>query len=522
MNDKVLLGEEGKAPILKGINTICDAVKVTLGAGGRNVIIGDEFGNNHITKDGVTVAKSIILGDLVERMGSTLAKEVAGKTVEVSGDGTTTAIVLFQAIVNEGLKIVASGANPMELKKGIENAVSQVVEYLKEVSCPVDTDELLKQIASVSANNDTEIGSLVADIVKSVGEDGEIKVQSSDHYETTVEKTEGIKINSGYIVDQFVTNKENNTVELNNPYILLFEKKITSNKQFEAIINAVAAAARPLLIIAEDVEHEPISTLIVNKLRGSISCCAIKCPEFGSNRQKVMEDLSIITGAEFITTAGGKKLENTKLSMLGSAEKIIVDENSCIIIGGGGDKKEIETRCTQIKGVIENSKNEMEEKFNKIRLARITGGVAVIKVGGVTQTEIEEKKDRIDDAICATRAAQKEGFVAGGGSFYVFASDKIKDTSKTKGEALGIELIKQCLNAPFIQIMYNGGEDSENKLSELKGKSYGMGIDINTGDVVYMVKSGIVDPAKVVRVALENAASVAAIFLTTDCIISKQ
>jgi chaperonin GroEL len=519
MNDKVLLGDKGKKPILNGINTIANAVKVTLGGAGRNVIIGDENGDNQITKDGVTVAKNIQLEDLTERMGASLVKEVATNTVDAAGDGTTTATVLFQALVVEGLKKIQDGANPMELKKGIEIGVRQVVKYLKSVSKLVNTDNLLKQIATISANNDEEMGDLIAQVVKQVGDDGEIKVYSSDTYETIIEKVEGLKINRGYTSRQFITNTEKMLVEMEDPFILLYEKKISNMKDIFELLEKVSQANRPLLIIAEDVDGEALSTLIVNQVRGSIKACVVRCPEMGENRISVMGDIATVVNGEFITEAGGKKIENTTLQMLGSAKKIIIDKDTCTIIGGAGKKKSIADRCAQIKKITQGKLNDVEKKFEKSRLAKLKSGVAILKVGGGSESEIKEKKDRVDDAIHATRAAREEGFVAGGGSFFVSAASQLKYNVANPDQKSGIAIVSVALHAPFFQILTNGGIDPIKEYEKIK--KYGMGYNIKTCKIENMIQSGIIDPAKVVRVALENAASVAAIFLTTECIISK-
>lgn len=522
MSKNVDFGSEGRKKIIKGANVVGDAVKVTLGARGRNVVIEKKFGSPHITKDGVTVAKEIELEDPIENMGAAMIKEVATKTVDISGDGTTTAVVLAQSMINAGLKAVESGANPMDLKRGIEKAVSGIVEIIKGVSKKVKDNEILKQIASISANNDNYIGQLIADAVAKVGRDGLITVEESQTHETTIEVVEGMKLDRGYLSPYFVTDSEKMVAELPNPHILLYDKKISAMKDILHLLEKVANSKRPLLIIAEDLEGEALATLVVNKLRGILPVCAIKSPEFGDRRKLVMEDIATLVGGICISEEKGFKLESADMSYLGSAGKVVVSKDTCLIISGNGKKEEIQSRGNQIKTHIESSTSDYDKEKLKERLARLTNGVAVLKVGGVTEMEIKEKKDRIDDALCATRSAVEEGFVAGGGVTYLSAIPKLKVEYANDDEKIGGSIVLKSLEAPFRQILENGGVEPSEFISAIKSGKYGNGYNIKTNKVENLFETGVIDPTKVVRVAFENAASIAALLLTTECIISEK
>lgn len=522
MAKNVIFGSDGRKKLTKGVNILGDAVKVTLGAKGRNVVIGNNFGSPHITKDGVTVAKSIELEDPIENMGASLIKEVASKTVDIAGDGTTTATLLAQAMINSGLKAVESGANPMDLKKGIERATNKTIEIIKSFSKDVSDNDTLKQIASISANNDNYIGQLISDAVSKVGRDGLITVEESKSHETTIEVVEGMKIDRGYLSPYFVTDSGKMIAELINPYILLYDKKISSMKDILHILEKVAQAQRPLLIIAEDLDGEALATLVVNKLRGTLNVCAIKSPEFGDNRKLVMDDIAALVGGTCISEEKGLKLESADLTTLGSAGKITISKDSCIIVSGAGIKEEIQSRCNQIKVQLEKSESDYDKEKLKGRLAKLLNGVAVLKIGGVTETEIKEKKDRIDDALCATRSAVEEGFVAGGGVSYLFAISKLEVNYENDDEKIGGNIVKKALEAPFRQILKNGGIEASEHISSILKADYGIGYNVKSNKVENLFETGVIDPTKVVRVALENASSIAAIFLTTECIISEQ
>ena len=521
MAKNVIFGSDGRKKLTKGVNTLGDAVKVTLGAKGRNVVIGNNFGSPHITKDGVTVAKSIELEDSIENMGASLIKEVASKTVDIAGDGTTTATILAQAIINGGLKAVESGSNPMDLKKGIEKATIEVVKHLKSISKPIDDNDSLKQIATVSANNDSFIGELIADAVSKVGRDGLITVEESKGHETTITVVEGMKIDRGYLSPYFVTDSGKMQAELLNPLILLYDNKISNMKDLIPILEKSVQTNRPLLIIAEDLDGEALATLVVNKVRGTLSVCAIKSPEFGDNRKMAMEDIAYLIGGICISEEMGYKLESATLEMLGSADKITINKDSCIIVGGKGAKENIDARCNQIKYQLEKSESGYAKEKLKVRLAKLINGVAVLSIGGITETEIKEKKDRIDDALCATRSAVEEGFVAGGGIAYLSAISNLSVVTENDDEKIGVSILKKAIESPFRQILENGGVEASAYINEILKSEYGIGFNIKTNKVENLFDCGVIDPTKVVRVALENASSIAAIFLTTECIISE-
>lgn len=522
MAKNVIFGSDGRKKLTKGVNILADAVKVTLGAKGRNVVISSNYGSPHITKDGVTVAKSIELDDQIENMGASLIKEVANKTVDIAGDGTTTATILAHSMINSGLKAVESGANPMDLKRGIEKATSKVVETIKAFSKDVSDNETLKQIASISANNDNYIGQLISDAVAKVGRDGLITIEESKSHETTIEVVEGMKIDRGYLSPYFVTDSGKMVAELTNPYILLYDEKISVMKDILPILEKVAQTQRPLLIIAEDLEGEALATLVVNKLRGTLNICAIKSPEFGDNRKLVMDDIAALVGGTCISEEKGLKLESADLTALGSAGKITISKDNCIIVSGDGSKEEIQSRCNQIKVQLEKCESDYDKEKLKGRLAKLLNGVAILKIGGITETEIKEKKDRIDDALCATRAAVEEGFVAGGGVSYLFSILKLEVDYENEDEKIGGSIVKKALEAPFRQILNNGGIEPSEHISSILRSEYGLGYNVKSNKVENLFETGVIDPTKVVRVALENASSIASIFLTTECIISEQ
>lgn len=519
MNKKVTLGKEGRTELQEGVNTVANAVKVTLGAKGRNVIIEDLYGNPYITKDGVTVARSIVLENKTKNLGASLVKEAASKTVDMSGDGTTTCTVLVQSIINDGLEAIDNGADPMSMKKGIDKAVNCVVEFLKEKSNPVDDPETLKNIASISANNDSEIGGFISDAFGKVGSEGLITIEHSNTQETTLTTVDGMKINRGFLSPYFVNVPAKMEVEFMSVDLLLTDRKISNIRELLPILEKQVKSNNPLLIIADDVDGEALATLIMNKMNNKIHVCAVKAPEYGISRDMVMEDLAVLTGGTYISQSSGLKLENIQLHHLGHAQRTVVNKDYSMIINGEGLPELVQKRCEDLKELISVTENEHELSFLKNRLAKMNNGVAVIKVGGVTETEIKEKKDRFDDALCATRSATEEGFVAGGGSLYLHAINALDGLELTNTETIGVSLIRKALMAPFIQILTNGGIETEALMKEVIGRGYGFGYNVKTEVVENLLESGLIDPTKVVRVALENAASIASVFLTTECVI---
>ena len=505
--------------IKRGVDALANAVKVTLGPKGRNVIISKSFGAPTVTKDGVTVAKEIELEDPLENMGAQMVKEVASKTNDLAGDGTTTATVLAQAIVKEGLKNVAAGANPMDLKRGIDKAVTSLTADLAKQTKEVgDSSEKIKQVASISANNDDMIGDLIAQAFGKVGKEGVITVEEAKGTETHVDVVEGMQFDRGYLSPYFVTNSEKMTADLEDPYILLFDKKISSMKDLLPVLEPVAQSGKPLLIIAEDVDGEALATLVVNKLRGSLKIAAVKAPGFGDRRKAMLEDIAILTGGTVISEERGFSLENATIDMLGTAEKVAIDKDNTTIVNGAGDDKAIKERVNQIKAQIESTTSDYDREKLQERLAKLAGGVAVLYVGAASEVEMKEKKDRVDDALHATRAAVEEGIVAGGGVALVRAQavlSKIK--TENADEATGVQIVSRAIEAPLRTIVENaGGEGSVVINKVLEGKK-DFGYDAKTDTYVDMMKAGIIDPKKVTRVALENAASVAGMILTTEC-----
>ena len=507
---------EARTKLKVGVDTLADAVKVTLGPKGRNVVIGKQYGTPHVTKDGVTVAKEIDLEDEVENLGAQMVKEVASKTADVAGDGTTTATVLAQAIVTEGMKSVAAGANPIDLKRGIDKTVTDVVRYLKDISTTVGTDiERIKQIATISANNDNTIGGLIAEAMKVVGKDGVITVEEAKGTETEMKTVDGMQFDRGYLSPYFVTNTEKMLVEMDSPYILLVDKKISSMKEILPILEPVHQSGRPLLIIAEDLDGDALSTLVVNRVRGSIKVAAVKAPGFGDSRTEQLYDLAKLTGATVFNDQTGVSLDDEDaMSMLGEAEKIEIDKDKTTIINGAGGATDIQERVDQIKTQIESSSSDYEKEKLQERLAKLSGGVAVLYIGAPTEIEMKEKKDRVDDALNATRAAVEEGIVAGGG--IALRRFKNTDTFDNKDEGWGRDIVLNALKAPFNTIMSNAGLNGDVIWNSLKP---GNGYDARIGKQCDMVKAGIIDPTKVTRAAIENAASVASMILMTECVV---
>ena len=519
MAKKIQFDVEAREGLKKGVDALANAVKVTLGPKGRNVIIGKSFGGPQITKDGVTVAKEIELEDPLENMGAQMVKEVASKTNDLAGDGTTTATILAQAIVKEGLKNVTAGANPMDLKRGVDKAVEVVVKELNKKSQTVgNSSEKIKQIASISANNDMAIGELITEAFDKVGKEGVITVEEAKGTETYVDVVEGMQFDRGYLSPYFVTNSEKMESDLESPYILLYDKKISAMKDLLPVLEPVAQTGKPLLVIAEDVDGEALATLVVNKLRGSLKIAAVKAPGFGDRRKAMLEDIAILTGGTVISEDRGLTLENTTIEMLGSAERVTIDKDNTTVVNGSGDKKDIAARVNQIKAQIETTTSDYDKEKLQERLAKLAGGVAVLYVGAASEVEMKEKKDRVDDALHATRAAVEEGIVAGGGVALLRTRDALeKLTSNNLDEVTGIQIISRAIEAPLRTIVENaGGEGSVVVAKVLEGKN-NFGYDAKSETYVDLLKAGIIDPKKVTRIALENAASVAGMILTTEC-----
>jgi chaperonin GroEL len=514
---------EARDGLKRGVDTLADAVKVTLGPKGRNVIISKLFGAPQVTKDGVTVAKAIELDDPLEDMGAQMVKEVASKTNDLAGDGTTTATVLAQAIIHEGLKNVAAGANPMDLKRGIDKAASVIVTDLQNQSVVIgESNEKLNQIASISANNDSEIGDLIAYAFNKVGKEGVITVEEAKGMETYVDVVEGMQFDRGFLSPYFVTNPDKMTTELDNPYILVVDKKISNMKDLLPILEPVAQTGKGLLIVADDVDGEALATLVVNKLRGGLKIAAVKAPGFGARRKDMLEDLAILTGATFISEEKGVKLEDVDLTMLGHAVSVVVDKDNTTIINGSGNQDKLNARIIQIKGQIETMESAYETERLQERLAKLAGGVAVLYVGAASEVEMREKKDRVDDALAATKAAVEEGVVSGGGVALLRASLVLKGlVSPTPDEGVGIGIIIKACEAPFRAICQNAGVSADVKLEGVMSRPSGTGYDAKNDEYVEMFDAGIIDPCKVTRIALENAASIAGMILTTECALIK-
>lgn len=506
--------------LMRGVDKLANAVKVTLGPKGRNVMLGKSYGAPNVTKDGVTVAKDIELEDAFENMGAQMAREVASKTADAAGDGTTTATVLAQSISREGLKNVAAGANPMDLKRGIDIAVNAIVEKLGKMAVKVNGKENIAQVASISANNDPEIGALLADAMEKVGNDGVITIEESKTAETQLEVVEGMQFDRGYLSPYFVTNHESMEVILENPFVLLYDKKISSMKDLLPMLEHTAKSGRSLLIIAEDVDGEALATLVVNKIRGTLKVCAVKAPGFGDRRKAMLEDIAILTGGQLISEETGAKLEDAPPSVLGQAKSITVDKDNTTIVEGAGSSENIKGRVGQIKRQIEDTTSDYDREKLQERLAKLAGGVAVIKVGAPTEVEMKEKKDRVDDALHATRAAVEEGIVAGGGVALIRAADAVETLKfDNNDQKTGALIIKRAIEEPLRQIVGNAGLEGSVVVNKVKEGKDGFGYNAKTDVYEDLIKAGVIDPAKVTKAALKNAASIAAMILTTDCVV---
>ncbi len=522
MAKQILFDTKGRDKLKKGVDQLANAVKVTLGPKGRNVVIDKKFGSPNITKDGVTVAKEIELKDAVENMGAQMVKEVASKTADIAGDGTTTATVLAQAIVAGGLKNVAAGANPMDLKRGIDKAVLGIKASLAKQSEKVGDDfDRIGQVASISANNDEVIGKLIANAMKKVGKSGVITVEEAKGTETEVKIVEGMQFDRGYLSPYFVTNTEKMEADLESPYILICDKKISSMKELLPILEQTAQTGKPLVIISEEVEGEALATLVVNKIRGSLKVAAVKAPGFGDRRKAMLQDIAILTGGVVISEEQGRKIEDTTLEMLGTAEKITIDKENTVIVNGSGKAADIKGRVKQIQAEIENSTSDYDKEKLQERLAKLSGGVAVLYIGAASEVEMKEKKDRVDDALAATRAAVEEGIVAGGGVAFVRAIEAIADmVGDNADENTGINIIRRAVEEPLRQIVANAGGEGSVVIQKVKDGKKDFGYNARTDTYENLIKAGVIDPTKVSRVALENAASVASMLLTTECIIA--
>ena len=523
MAKQIFFDIEARNKMKRGVDTLANAVKVTLGPKGRNVVIEKKFGAPQVTKDGVTVAKEIELEDPIENMGAQMVKEVASKTADIAGDGTTTATVLAQAIIGEGLKMVAAGANPMDLKRGIDKAVSIVVESLRDQSQTVGSDaKKIQQVATISANNDETVGKLIAEAFAKVGKEGVITVEEAKGTDTTVDVVEGMRFDRGYISPYFVTNSEKMEAELQNPYILIYDKKISSMKDILHILEKVAQGGRPLLILAEDLEGEALATLVVNKLRGTLKVAAVKAPGFGDRRKEMLQDIAILTKGIVVSEEQGFKLENADISYLGQAASVTINKDNTTIVGGKGKKEDITARVNQIKAQIETTTSDYDKEKLQERLAKLSGGVAVLYVGAATEVEMKEKKDRVDDALHATRAAVEEGIVPGGGVAFIRAIEKLE--AKVKGqiedEQTGMAIVRRALEEPVRILTANAGIDGSIVVQKIKDGKGDFGFNARTETYENMFKAGVIDPTKVSRVALENAASIAAMLLTTECVVA--
>lgn len=530
----VLCGSEARQELLKGINILADAVSATLGPKGRNVVIERSYGSPRVTKDGVSVAKEVELSNKAQNLGASMIKEVASKTNDKAGDGTTTATVLARSIVKEGLKAVESGANPMDLKRGIDLASAQVVEYLKTNARKISKKDEIAQVGTISANGDKEIGNILAEAIGKVGDNGTVTVEEGKSLNTELDVVEGMSFDRGYLSPYFVTNSDKMIAELENPFILIFEKKLSSLQPMVPLLEGVMKSGRPLLIIAEDVEGEALATLVVNKLRGGLKTCAVKAPGFGDRRKAILEDIAILTKGQVISEELGMKLEDIQPEYLGSAKRVIVDKDNCVIVDGAGDKGDVESRCNQIKRQIEESTSDYDKEKLQERLAKLSGGVAVIKVGGASEVEVKEKKDRVDDALNATKAALEEGVIVGGGVALLNARKAIKVKDCNEDVKLGIKILKEALKAPITKIIENAGFEPSKIIGEIERKNdenYGFDASFapqsdeerESGDISRgygdLLKKGIVDPVKVTRMALINACSVSSLILTTECVI---
>ncbi len=524
MAKQILFNVQAREGLKRGVDALANAVKVTLGPKGRNVVIGKKYGSPSVTKDGVTVAKEIELKDPIENMGAQMVKEVASKTADLAGDGTTTATVLAQAIVTAGLKNVTAGANPMDLKRGIDMAVVKVIEHLKKNSEVIGTEYTkIKQVASISANNDEKIGELIANAMEKVGKDGVITVEEAKGTETEVKTVEGMQFDRGYLSPYFVTNTEKMQAELSSPYILIYDKKISNMKEILPVLEATVQTGKPLLIISEDIEGEALATLVVNRLRGSLKVAAVKAPGFGDRRKEMLQDIAILTGGTVISEEQGHKLEDTTLEMLGTAEKVTIDKDNTTLVNGAGSKENITGRINQIKAQIETTTSDYDREKLQERLAKLAGGVAVLYIGAASEVEMKEKKDRVDDALHATRAAVEEGIVAGGGVAYVRAIDALNGLKgSNEDETTGIAIIRKALEEPLRQIVANAGGEPSVVIQKVKEGKGDFGYNARTEVFENLIGAGVIDPTKVGRIALENAASVASMLLTTDCVLADE
>ena len=523
MAKEIFFNTSARDRIKKGVDTLANAVKVTLGPKGRNVLIDKKFGAPTVTKDGVSVAKEIELKDGIENMGAQLVKEVASKTADSAGDGTTTATVLAQSIFAHGIKNVAAGANPMDLKRGIDRAVEAVVNNLAAQSKIIDSSNEITQVASISANNDNEIGEMIAHAMEKVGKDGVITVEEAKGTETEVKLVEGMQFDRGYLSPYFVTNTERMEAELESPYILVYDKKISAMKELLPVLEAVAQTGKPLLIISEDVDGEALATLVVNKIRGSLKIAAVKAPGFGDRRKAMLEDIAVLTGGTVISEERGYKLENATIEYLGTAEKINIDKDNTIIVNGAGEKSDIEARINQIKSQIENTTSDYDREKLQERLAKLSGGVAILYIGAATEVEMKEKKDRVDDALHATRAAVEEGVVAGGGVALVRAISALESiTTDNTDQKTGVNIVRLALESPLRVIVENAGQEGSVVIQKVLDGKDDYGFNARTEQYENLFEAGVIDPTKVTRLALENAASIAALLLTTECVIADE
>ncbi|WP_422356410.1 chaperonin GroEL [Roseivirga pacifica] len=523
MAKELFFNNDARDQLKKGVDTLADAVKVTLGPKGRNVIIDKKFGAPTVTKDGVSVAKEIELAEPIENMGAQLVKEVASKTADSAGDGTTTATVLAQAIFGAGIKNVAAGANPMDLKRGIDKAVTAVVADLKSQSKAIKDSKEIEQVGTISANNDNEIGKMIADAMDKVGKDGVITVEEARGTETEVKTVEGMQFDRGYLSPYFVTNTEKMEAELENPYILLYDKKISSMKELLPVLEPVAQSGKPLLIIAEDVDGEALATLVVNKIRGSLKIAAVKAPGFGDRRKAMLEDIAILTGGTVISEERGYKLENATIEYLGTAEKVNIDKDNTTIVNGAGEAEHIDARVKQIQQQIENTTSDYDKEKLQERLAKLSGGVAILYIGAATEVEMKEKKDRVDDALHATRAAVQEGVVAGGGVALIRAAASLEAVeTENDDQATGVNIIRLAVESPLRTIVANAGGEGSVVVNEVKNGKADYGYNAREDKYESLIAAGVIDPTKVTRLALENAASIASLLLTTECVVAEE
>ncbi len=523
MAKDLFFNNDARDQLKKGVDTLADAVKVTLGPKGRNVIIDKKFGAPTVTKDGVSVAKEIELSEPIENMGAQLVKEVASKTADSAGDGTTTATVLAQAIYGSGIKNVAAGANPMDLKRGIDKAVAAVVADLQSQSKAIKDSNEIKQVGTISANNDSEIGEMIADAMDKVGKDGVITVEEARGTETEVKTVEGMQFDRGYLSPYFVTNTDKMEAELENPYILIYDKKISAMKELLPVLEPVAQSGKPLLIIAEDVDGEALATLVVNKIRGSLKIAAVKAPGFGDRRKAMLEDIAILTGGTVISEERGYKLENATIEYLGTAEKVNIDKDNTTVVNGAGEAANIEARVKEIQTQIENTTSDYDKEKLQERLAKLSGGVAILYIGAATEVEMKEKKDRVDDALHATRAAVQEGVVAGGGVALIRAAAALdKVAIDNDDQETGINIVRSAVEAPLRTIVANAGGEGSVVVNEVKGGKADFGYNAREDKYENLIAAGVIDPTKVTRLALENAASIASLLLTTECVVAEQ